>query len=53
MAAALIIEQDSGTYSARRHHPHNGYYAGDFSDVPFRALESSDIPMVEPAGSPS
>ncbi len=29
-----IIE--SGTYTARRVHPHNGYYAGDFSTVPFK-----------------
>jgi hypothetical protein len=30
-----IIEEESGTYTSRRH-PHNGYYAGDFSTVPFR-----------------
>ena len=30
MAASIIIEQESGTYSGRTH-PHNGYYAGDFS----------------------
>jgi hypothetical protein len=30
MAQALVIEEESGTY--RGHvHPHNGYYAGDFS----------------------
>jgi hypothetical protein len=34
MAASLCIEQESGTYTARFRHPHNGYYAGDFSDVP-------------------
>jgi hypothetical protein len=33
MAAALILEQDSGTWTGSTH-PHNGYYAGDFSDVP-------------------
>jgi len=33
MAAALILEQDSGTWTGSIH-PHNGYYAGDFSDVP-------------------
>ena len=27
-----IIEQESGTYSGRVH-PHNGYYAGDFSGL--------------------
>ena len=31
MAASLIIEAESGTYTARIRHPHNGYYAGDFS----------------------
>ena len=31
-----IIEEESGTYTPRRVHPHNGYYAGDFSKVPFR-----------------
>ena len=30
MAATRIIEQESGTYTGRVH-PHNGYYAGDFS----------------------
>jgi hypothetical protein len=30
MAATRIIEQESGTYIGRVH-PHNGYYAGDFS----------------------
>ena len=31
-----IIEEESGTYTPRRVHPHNGYYAGDFSSVPFK-----------------
>ena len=30
MAASTFIEQESGTYTPRKH-PHNGYYAGDFS----------------------
>lgn len=30
MAASIFIEQESGTYTGFRH-PHNGYYAGDFS----------------------
>ncbi|WP_143099871.1 hypothetical protein [Nocardioides psychrotolerans] len=30
MAASIITEQESGTYT-RRIHSHNGYYAGDFS----------------------
>jgi hypothetical protein len=29
------VEQDSGTYSPRSAHQHNGYYAGDFSSTPF------------------
>lgn len=32
MAASLIIEEESGTCTGWVH-PHNGYYAGDFSDV--------------------
>ena len=32
---AHVIEEDSGTVVARAPHPHNGYYAGDFSAVPF------------------
>ena len=31
-----IIEEESGTYTPPRVHPHNGYYAGDFSKVPFK-----------------
>ena len=30
MAASIIIEQESGTYTPRIRR-HNGYYAGDFS----------------------
>ena len=33
MAASLFIEEESGTYTARFRHPHNGYYAGDFSQT--------------------
>lgn len=31
-----IIEEESGTYTPRRVHAHNGYCAGDFSAVPFK-----------------
>jgi hypothetical protein len=31
MATSRLIEEESGTYIARPRHPHNGYYAGDFS----------------------
>ena len=37
MAASRIIEEETGTWSGLRH-KHNGYYAGDFSDAPFRPL---------------
>lgn len=30
-----IVEEESGTFVPRRDHAHNGYYAGDFSAVPF------------------
>ena len=32
-----IVEEESGTFTPRSGHPHNGYYAGDFSAVPFQA----------------
>ena len=40
MAASLFIEEESGTYTAAPRHPHNGYYAGDFSQTsrPGRAI---------------
>lgn len=34
MAASRFIEEESGTYTGRFRHPHNGYYAGDFSQTP-------------------
>ena len=34
MAASLFIEEESGTYTGRIRHSHNGYYAGDFSQTP-------------------
>ena len=38
MASSRIIEEESGTYYAGPRHPHNGYYAGDFSGQPLRLL---------------
>ena len=35
MAASMIVEIESGTCAGIRNR-HNGYYAGDFSDVPRR-----------------
>ena len=32
MAASIWVEEESGTYSGRVH-PHNGYYATDFSSL--------------------
>ena len=40
MARALVIEEESGTYTGRRH-PHNGYYAGDFSAPRSAILETA------------
>lgn len=40
MARALVIEEESGTYTGRRH-PHNGYYAGDFSVSRIAAAETA------------
>ena len=31
-----IVEEESGTYTRRSAHPHNGYYAGDFLTVAFK-----------------
>lgn len=41
MAATLIIETDSGTCRDWIH-PHNGYYAGDFSSPVTRTPVSAD-----------
>lgn len=30
----MMIEEETGTYAGRTR-SHNGYYAGDFKDVPF------------------
>jgi hypothetical protein len=48
MARALVIEEESGT-SRGRVHPHNGYYAGNFSApasvgaAPFTAVRHTDV----------
>jgi hypothetical protein len=35
-----IVEEEQGSSFATQHrHPHNGYYAGDFSAVPFHLPE--------------
>jgi hypothetical protein len=40
MAASIIIEEERGTH-VRSPHPHNGYYAGDFSAQPLRVNNSA------------
>ena len=42
MAASLIIEEESGTWTGSIH-PHNGYYAGDFSAVPFPPVDLRSV----------
>ena len=37
MAATIAVEEEFGTFVGTPH-PHNGYYAGDFTDVPFHVL---------------
>ena len=46
MAASLFIEEESGTYTALSPHPHNGYYAGDFSQTPWSGSELRPSPAV-------
>ena len=35
-----LVSGESGTFRGRRDHPHDGYYAGDFSDRPFSPLQA-------------
>jgi hypothetical protein len=51
MAASLIIEQESGTYTAPFRHPHNGYYAGDFSQTA-RTGSEPRVPYAERRDAP-
>jgi hypothetical protein len=34
---SYIVEEESGTFVPRPEHSHNGYFAGDFTLVPFHA----------------
>ena len=43
MAASIIIESEQGTYVGSRH-PHNGYYAGDFSSSRYATPTPGDRP---------
>ncbi|HET6666332.1 MAG TPA: hypothetical protein VFG98_03515 [Intrasporangium sp.] len=40
MAATIFVEVESGTCSGRVH-PHNGYYAGDFSTQRYHEPETT------------
>ena len=47
-----IIEEETGTYTGTRH-PHNGYYAGDFSRTPMASQQLLDmITRMRPATLP-
>lgn len=40
MASSRFVEEESGTYTGGApRHPHNGYYAGDFSQAPLTVPE--------------
>ena len=49
-----IIEEESGTYTPRSAHRHNGYYAGDFSSVAFKQPDLRTLAALTrgPAGQP-
>jgi hypothetical protein len=48
-----IIEEDRGTYTRTRH-PHNGYYAGDFSGTIGRPASAvTSAPVLRTAAHPS
>jgi hypothetical protein len=51
MAASLRVEEESGVFSGRLH-PHNGYYAGDFSGRPARRADVA-VPSLSRWGTPS
>ena len=61
MAASLLIEEESGTYTGRIRHSHNGYYAGDFSQRSRFGSElrvsshpaASDLPGAETRSQPA
>ena len=45
----MIIEEETGTYTSRSSHPHNGYYAGDFSSVPFQQPDLGTLLALTPS----
>lgn len=48
MATSLVIEEESGTYTGYLH-PHNGYYAGDFSRMAATVEVSATVLLLRPA----
>jgi hypothetical protein len=44
MAASIAVEMESGV-SAGRLHPHNGYYAGDFTNPQYVAPAAWQAPI--------
>jgi hypothetical protein len=44
-----IIEEETGTTTRQAYHPHNGYYAGDFSGQPFTALDRHILEQIAKA----
>jgi hypothetical protein len=47
-----IIEEDRGTYTRSRH-PHNGYYAGDFSGRIGRPGSTAPMSVVRTTAHPA
>jgi hypothetical protein len=41
----MFIEEESGIYTARSRHPHNGYYAADFSQTSWSGAEVRPSPL--------
>ena len=46
MATPLVIEEERGTCTGT-HHPHNGYYAGDFSSTSLATRGAGYAPPAE------
>ncbi len=44
MATSLVIEEEQGVYCGSPRHPHNGYWAGDFSNLP--STQCGPVPPV-------
>jgi hypothetical protein len=40
-----IVEEESGVFVPRLQHSHNGYFAGDFSAVPFHTPDLGLLSM--------